>query len=104
MNNQSAYENHLTALKVLSVAYGNEPSASRAARLRALIGKLRDELYEMVKRDLESNSAEYAPLDQGFRSGIDELKWARNQANTFVLAADQIAKLMAWATSIIPLL
>ena len=104
MDNQSAYDSHIKALKILSVAYGDEPSQSKADRLRLVIGKLRDELYELVKRDLENDTSAYAPLNTRFKKASADLKWVRNNAEDFAIAAGQAAKLIAWVAGVLPLL
>ena len=104
MNNKSAYDDHLTALKALAVAYGNEVSPTRAKRLRALINVVRDEVFEMVTQDLENSTAAYTALTPRFQAAADSLTWVRNQIDKFVLAADQAAKLASWAVSMLAIL
>lgn len=104
MNYDQAYAVHIAALKALSAAYGNEPNANRAQRIRAIIHRLRTELYQMIVRDLEASSAVYAVLTPGFNASAAELKWVSNQAAQFKASADQIAALVGWAAAFLPLL
>ena len=104
MQNQKAYQEHRQAIKDLAAALGNARSDSEARWLRRTIRRVREELFQLVVRDLEDNSASYSPISDRFKNGASDLKRVRNRIGELQIAANTISRLVSWASNYLPLL
>lgn len=102
--NAEAYRSHLNALKLLNEAFGNAPNETAAVRLRAVIRKVRDELYEMVIRDLERNTGAYEALTPKFKAMSKDLNYIKDRVDSFQLAVDRASQLSNWAARFLPIM
>lgn len=104
MQNSHAYEQHMQAIKDLAFAMGEATTDADAAWLRRTIRRVRQELYEMVVRDLENNSGNYTIISDRLEKGSSDLKRVRARIEKIIAATDRAARLISWATKFLALL
>lgn len=90
--------------RLIREAYPKEPSGSRRDRLRAMRGKIRDEIFELTEEKLQNSSKNYKPINDRFKKSKSDLVWIENQAETFQLNASKVARLAELATKFAVLL
>lgn len=103
MRNSEAFERHEKAVIALAEAWGNEDDPGRAKRIRQVLGRAREEHFQMLVAHLKQNTTTYQVITPRFRAAKADLVWTRKKAEEFKLAADRIASLIGWATKFIPL-
>ena len=104
MRSRDAYQAHLNVLKALAAAEAAATTDDLAVRLGQVIATVRDELFEMVKSDLENSANDYAPLTARLRSSTKELTWLKDRTDEITKNADTAATIVGWATSILSIL
>ena len=104
MDNSQAFEQHLQAIKYLAVAMGEAKTDAEAKWLRRTIGRVRQELYEMVVNGLENNSGTYTVISDRLKKGSSDLKRVRDRIEQIQVSADKAARLISWATKFLAFL
>lgn len=103
--NKNAYETHIVAFRELNKFIAATSANATADRARKARNAVRNEIMEMIDRDLNESGATYTVLNgPPFRNQIRDLMKLKEEVDALVKTTGQFAAVLNWLTALIPII